>query len=71
MRENQEIETYQKAKKRKKTTQDATEIENVNLTWGMANYLPPQHESEDETAVDLHVSWLKREFQKQKRMMVL
>ncbi|XP_052063836.1 uncharacterized protein LOC127703799 [Mytilus californianus] len=53
------------ARKRKKDT--APTPENISggkvyLTWSMANFLPAQPESEDDTAISLHCGWLKREF---------
>ena len=52
-----------KARKRKvEESVVNTDVRNVNLTWGMANYLPPQLESEDDTASDMHIQSLKREY---------
>ena len=38
--------------------------EQVKLTWGMANFLPPPLASEDEASIQLHKEWLKAEFKK-------
>lgn len=54
------------AKKRKhKCVEEAGTQGNVPvLTWGMANYLPPQPVSEDVTSINLHKECMQREYRK-------
>lgn len=53
-----------KRKRTSKETNQNTEPEARNFTWGMEDYLPNSSQSEDDVSVNIHIESLKREFRK-------
>lgn len=65
-------EVMARKRKRQNNTGESSQTgRNVKLTWGMANFLPNQPESEDDAAVELHKQWLQQEYIKTEQIPAL
>ncbi|XP_071086230.1 sterile alpha motif domain-containing protein 3-like [Haliotis cracherodii] len=64
VRDRDRPEVQARTRKRKSEPSEEPASKRVNLTWGLANFLPPPLPSEDSESIEAHVDWLQREFKK-------
>lgn len=55
-------------KKKKMDNAGPKDLGSLSTTWGLVNYLPEKPESEDETSIQSHIMWLKKEHRKKESM---